>query len=191
MLGTEALLTTLLLIAAGGALVLVFVPIRKILLLRGIALFFTTITFLCSLLLVTHFDSGIDTMQFVQSAQWFDVGILHVQYHVGIDGISLFLVILTTFLMPLAILASWNIEEKVKSYMCFMLLLEVGMIGVFVSLDLILFYIFWEVMLIPMYFLIGVWGGAAPHLRSSQIFHLHHGWFLPHVGRHSHALLLQ
>ena len=159
MLGTESLLTTLLLIAGSGALVLVFVPIGKILLLRGIALFFTTITFLCSLLLVSHFDSGIGTMQFVQSVHWFDVGVLHIRYHVGIDGISLFLVILTTFLMPLAILASWSIEEKVKSYMLFMLLLEVGMIGVFVSLDLILFYIFWEVMLIPMYFLIGVWGG--------------------------------
>jgi len=98
-------------------------------------------------------------MQFVQSAHWFDVGVLHFRYQVGIDGISLFVVLLTTFLMPLAILASWSIEERVKAYMCFMLLLEVGMIGVFVSLDLILFYVFWEVMLIPMYFLIGVWGG--------------------------------
>ena len=159
MLGTESLLTTLLLIAGSGALVLVFVPTRKIHLLRGITLFFTTMTFLCSLLLVTHFDSGIDTMQFVQSAHWFDVGALHFRYHVGIDGISLFLVLLTTFLMPLAILASWSIDERVKSYLCFMLLLEVGMIGVFVSLDLILFYVFWEVTLIPMYFLIGVWGG--------------------------------
>ena len=123
MLGTESLLTTLLLIAGSGALVLVFVPTRKIHLLRGITLFFTTMTFLCSLLLVTHFDSGIDTMQFVQSAHWFDVGTLHFRYHVGIDGISLFLVLLTTFLMPLAILASWSIDERVKSYLCFMLLL--------------------------------------------------------------------
>ena len=70
-------------------------------------------------------------MQFVQNLPWLNVGVLHIHYHVGLDGISLFLVILTTFLMPLAILASWGIEEKVRPYMFFMLLLEVGMIGVF------------------------------------------------------------
>jgi len=159
MFAAELPLTLLLLIPGMGALVMALMPIRKIHFLRGIALFFTSITFLFSLLLVTHFDSGADTMQFVQNVPWLDTGVLHIHYHVGIDGISLFLVILTTFLMPLAILASWSIAEKVKSYMFFMLLLEVGMIGVFVSLDLILFYIFWEVTLIPMYFVIGVWGG--------------------------------
>ncbi|MDA2937862.1 NADH-quinone oxidoreductase subunit M [Acidobacteria bacterium AH-259-A15] len=159
MLETEVLLTALLLILAAGAFMVAFVPSRKIHLLRGTALFFTTLTFLCSLLLVSNFDSEIDAMQFVQDISWFDVGEVHVRYHVGIDGISLFLVILTTFLVPVAVLASWSIEEKVKSYMFFMLLLEVGMIGVFISLDLILFYVFWEVMLVPMYFLIGVWGG--------------------------------
>jgi NADH-quinone oxidoreductase subunit M len=83
-----------------------------------------------------------------------------INYHLGIDGISLFLVLLTTLLMPIALLSSWtSIEEKVKEYFIFMLILETGIIGVFVSLNLILFYIFWEAMLIPMYFLIGVWGG--------------------------------
>ena len=159
MFGTELQLTLLLLIPGFGALVIAFVPSRKIHLLRGTSLFFTSITFLYSLLFFTHFDPGAETMQFVQTVPWLDIGVLHIHYHVGIDGISLFLVILTTFLMPLAILASWSIEEKVRPYMFFMLLLEVGMIGVFVSLDLILFYIFWEVTLIPMYFLIGVWGG--------------------------------
>src|SRR5262249_53829812 len=80
--------------------------------------------------------------------------------HVGIDGISLFLVLLTTFLTPLAILSSWNsIDHRVKEYFVFMLVLETGMLGVFVALDLFLFYVFWEAMLVPMYFLIGVWGG--------------------------------
>ena len=83
-----------------------------------------------------------------------------IEYIVGIDGISLFLVLLTTLLMPLAILASWSVQDKVKEYLIFMLLLETGMLGAFVALDLLLFYVFWEVMLVPMYFLIGVWGGT-------------------------------
>ncbi len=159
MFGTELQLTLLLLIPGFGALVVAFVPSTKIHLLRGTSLFFTSITFLYSLLFFTHFDPGAETMQFVQKVPWLNVGVLHIHYQEGMDGISLFLVILTTFLMPLAILASWSIGEKVRPYMFFMLLLEVGMIGVFVSLDLILFYIFWEVTLIPMYFLIGMWGG--------------------------------
>jgi NADH-quinone oxidoreductase subunit M len=82
-----------------------------------------------------------------------------IQYLVGIDGISLFLVLLTTFLMPIAILASWSVKDRIKEYLFFMLVLETGMLGAFVALDLFLFYVFWEVMLVPMYFLIGVWGG--------------------------------
>ena len=156
MFTTELQLTLLLLIPGLGALLIALVPIRKVHLLRGTALLFTSITFLYSLLFFTHFDPGTDTMQFVQNDSWLNVGVLHINYHVGMDGISLLLVTLTTFLMPLAILASWSIEEKVRPYMFFMLLLEVGMIGVFLSLDLILFYIFWEVTLIPMYFLIGI-----------------------------------
>jgi NADH-quinone oxidoreductase subunit M len=82
-----------------------------------------------------------------------------IDYSLGVDGISLFLVLLTTLLTPLAILASWAIQDRLKEYFIFMLMLETGMIGVFLSLDLFLFYVFWEVMLVPMYFLIGVWGG--------------------------------
>ena len=98
-------------------------------------------------------------MQFLEKIPWIpDWGI---SYQVGIDGISLFLVLLTTFLTPLAILSSWTaITKKIKEYMVFMLLLETGMLGVFIALDLFLFYVFWEAMLIPMYFLIGIWGGA-------------------------------
>ena len=97
-------------------------------------------------------------MQLVERVAWMPG--YGIEYIVGIDGISLFLVLLTTFLMPLAILASWPVKEKVKEYLVFMLLLETGMLGAFVALDLFLFYVFWEVMLVPMYFLIGVWGGA-------------------------------
>jgi NADH-quinone oxidoreductase subunit M len=97
-------------------------------------------------------------MQFVERVPWIES--YGIDYFVGIDGFSLLLVMLTTFLMPLAVLASWeSITERLREYMIFMLLLETGMLGVFVSLDLFLFYVFWEAMLIPMYFLIGGWGG--------------------------------
>ena len=106
--------------------------------------------------LVTGFKAA-PGMQFEARRAWLpDWGI---SYHVGIDGLSLWLVILTTFLTPLALLGSWSsIDRRVKEFNVFMLLLEAGMLGVFVALDLFLFYIFWEAMLIPMYFLIGIWG---------------------------------
>ena len=99
-------------------------------------------------------------MQFEESCEWIKTAAFTINHHMGIDGISLFLVIMTTFLTPLAILFSWqSVNRRVKSYLACLLTLETGMIGVFCALDLVLFYLFWEVMLIPMYFLIGVWGG--------------------------------
>jgi len=96
--------------------------------------------------------------QFVQKYSW--VNSLNISYHIGIDGMSLLLIMLTTFLTPLALLGTWNsVQRQIKGYTAMVLLLEVGMIGVFASLDLFLFYIFWEAMLIPMYFIIGIWGG--------------------------------
>ena len=96
-------------------------------------------------------------MQFEVARAWLPA--LGISYHVGVDGISLWLVMLTTFLTPLALLGSWtSITDRVTEFNVFMLLLETGMIGVFVALDLFLFYVFWEAMLIPMYFLIGIWG---------------------------------
>jgi NADH-quinone oxidoreductase subunit M len=123
---------------------------------RWIALFFTTATFLVSLGLVSGFDASQSGMQFTYKRPW--IRELGVSYFVGVDGISLWLVLLTSFLMPISILASWEITKRVREYMIFMLVLETGMLGVFVSLDMFLFYLFWEVTLVPMYFLIGVWG---------------------------------
>jgi NADH-quinone oxidoreductase subunit M len=118
----------------------------------------TVVTFLFSLPLVTRFDPTQTSYQFVEYASW--IPELGIHYHVGIDGISLFLVMLTTFLMPVVLAASWNdISRSVKSYIFFMLFLETGMLGAFVSLNLFQFYVFWELMLIPMYFIIGIWGG--------------------------------
>ena len=96
--------------------------------------------------------------QFINKIEW--IKGLNIHYHVGVDGMSLLLVLLTTFLTPLTLISSWSsIENKVKEFTFFFLMLEVGMLGVFISLDLFLFYIFWEAMLIPMYFIIGIWGG--------------------------------
>jgi NADH-quinone oxidoreductase subunit M len=159
MLGSENILTTLLLLPALGALVIAFLPGRNHSLIRNVALVFTLLAFACSIPLITDFDAKSGEMQFVQDIAWIQAAGFDIHYHVGIDGISLFLVILTTFLMPLSVLGSWSITKNVKPYMILMLLLEVGMLGVFVSLDLILFYFFWEAQLIPMYFLIGIWGG--------------------------------
>ena len=123
------------------------------------ALAVAVLTFLVSLPLYTGFDARVADYQFQERRPWMPS--LGISYHLGVDGISLLLVLLTTFLMPLTLLSSWHaIEKRWKEFAVTMLLLETGMIGVFVALDLFLFYVFWEAMLIPMYLIIGVWGGA-------------------------------
>jgi len=126
--------------------------------------------FLVSLPLWFWFDRNVsDQMQFVENFTW--IPTLGANYHVGIDGISLLLVLLTTLLGPLAVLSSWDaIESRVKEYYVFMLMLQAGMLGVFISLDFFLFYVFWEVMLVPMYFLIGVWGGPRKLYAAIKFF---------------------
>ena len=142
-----------------GALILAFQNREDSNGLKQTALVVSILTFIVSLGFVVggfRFDQA--GFQFKETYQWIEA--FKINYEVGIDGISLLLVLLTTFLMPLAILSSWNsIKDRLKEYMVFMLILETGMLGVFVSLDLFLFYVFWEVVLIPMYFLIGIWGG--------------------------------
>lgn len=124
---------------------------------RRIALAISLVEFGLSLLLIRGFVPDSAQYQFAEYHNWIPSPPIH--YHIGIDGISLFLVLLTTFLTPVAILASWkSIEQRVRAFFISLLVLETGMIGVFVSLDLFLFFLFWEAMLIPMYFLIGVWG---------------------------------
>jgi NADH-quinone oxidoreductase subunit M len=124
---------------------------------RRIALAVSLAEFIISLaFLLPTFDSAIPGYQFVENHRW--IGDM-IRYHIGVDGISLFLVLLTTFLTPLAILCSWNsIHEYVKGFFVALLVIETAMIGVFVSLDLFLFFVFWEMTLIPMYFLVGIWG---------------------------------
>jgi NADH-quinone oxidoreductase subunit M len=140
-----------------GALLFIFIPKEQKNLFRILALLVSLLTFVASLTLYVDFDATTADPQFVEKTEWIGYGI---EYHVGIDGISLLLILLTTFLFPIAILSSWNyIQDKVKEYHIFILILQTGILGVFVSLNMFLFYVFWEAMLIPMYFLIGIWGG--------------------------------
>lgn len=118
------------------------------------------ITFGFSLMLLFIFDPANPGIQMEYSLPWVTMGEMTIDFHIGVDGISLMMVLLTTFLSFIAILSTWTaVQDRVKGFMIFFLLLETGMLGVFVALDLVLFYIFWEFTLIPMYFLIGVWGG--------------------------------
>ncbi len=124
---------------------------------RRLALVTALADFALSLLLVRRFDAGSPSYQFEEFRRW--MASPPTNYHLGVDGISLFLVLLTAFLTPIALLASWeSIQTRVREFFLMMLVLETGMIGVFLALDLFLFFVFWEVMLIPMYFLIGIWG---------------------------------
>ncbi|MHB8121277.1 MAG: NADH-quinone oxidoreductase subunit M [Desulfuromonadaceae bacterium] len=142
-----------------GVLLLLFIPKDSKGVLRNVTLAVTIVTFLVSLTILTGFQSIAD-FQFTENVPWIAAGPFVMRYNIGIDGISLWLVILTTFIMPIAVLSTYTaVEVKVKEYMICLLLLETGMLGAFISLDLFLFYIFWEVMLIPMYFMIGIWGG--------------------------------
>jgi NADH-quinone oxidoreductase subunit M len=141
-----------------GALTLLLISKEQVVALRRSAFLFSLPSFLLSLLLLAAFNPADPGFQFVEEAQW--ISAFDIYYRVGIDGISLFLVLLTTFLTPLVILFAWgDIDKRVKEFMVFLLLLETGMLGAFLALDLFLFYVFWEVMLVPMYFIIGVWGG--------------------------------
>jgi NADH-quinone oxidoreductase subunit M len=141
-----------------GILVLFFIEKESSKKIKLVGLVTSLLTFVFSLHLYFYFDAQVAGFQFVQSVVW--ISGLNISYHVGIDGLSLLMILLTTFLTPLALLGTWNsIEQRIREYTMMILLLETGMIGVFASLDLFLFYVFWEAMLIPMYFIIGLWGG--------------------------------
>jgi NADH-quinone oxidoreductase subunit M len=153
-------LSSLVLVPLAGALVLLCVPNRdgeRDGLVRRLALLVSVVVFAETLLLWNRFAPAEAGYQFMERYAW--IPTFGVEYLVGVDGISLLLVVLTGFLTPIALLSSWqSVETRVREFSAFLLLLESAMIGVFVSLDLFLFYVFWDAMLIPMYFLIGIWG---------------------------------
>ncbi|WP_336065270.1 NADH-quinone oxidoreductase subunit M [Nitratireductor rhodophyticola] len=135
---------------------------------RNVALLTTVFTFVLSLFIWIGFDASTPGFQMVEKREWLGSGI---SYHMGVDGISMLFVILTTFLMPLCVLASWEaVEHRVKEYMIAFLILETLMIGVFCALDIVLFYVFFEAGLIPMFIIIGVWGGKRRVYASFKFF---------------------
>jgi NADH-quinone oxidoreductase subunit M len=154
----DHLLTLILFVPTAAAVLMLFLPGNRTGLLRWWALIASLIPFGLTLVLWANFAPDASGFQFTEQANWY--GVLNASYHVGVDGISLSMILLTTLLMPLAILASFSIKERVKPYMILFLLLETGMLGVFMALDLLLFFVFWEVGLVPMYFLIAQWGGS-------------------------------
>jgi NADH-quinone oxidoreductase subunit M len=141
-----------------GAIFVMLTPRGEGSIARGVGLVVSSVTFLMSLLVLRYFDDKEAGYQLVTDAVW--VSSLGIHMKLGIDGISLWLVLLTTFLTPLTLLAATkSIEKHVREFVAAFLVLETGMLGAFVSLDLFVFYVFWEVMLIPMYLMIGIWGG--------------------------------
>jgi NADH-quinone oxidoreductase subunit M len=151
------ILSTIILLPVAGAFIVALVPRTRSQLVLPVAVAVSALPLGAAVWLLWHFESGVAGFQFVEqhglSSTW------GVSYHVGVDGISLLLVVLTALLFPIGLLASTSITERVKGYAVSMLLLEAGILGVFLSLDLIVFFVFWEVMLVPMYFIIGLWGG--------------------------------
>jgi NADH-quinone oxidoreductase subunit M len=167
MIANGYLLSLVTFLPLAGALIIVLQNEKAVGNIRLIALYTTAITFGLSLLIWWNFDKSSAAFQFVEDADWLGP----IRYKMGVDGISMLFVILTTFLMPLCILASWeSIERQVKEYMIAFLVLETLMIGVFCALDLVLFYLFFEAGLIPMFIIIGVWGGKRRVYASFKFF---------------------
>ena len=140
-----------------GAILLAFFPKENEGAIKQTALAVAAADFLLSLSLWTNFDNSTHNMQFGLNISWIESW--GINYHIGLDGISLLLYVMTTFLTMLCIIASWEVKKHIREYMMAMLALSTGMLGVFISLDLFLFYVFWEFLLVPMYIIVGVWGG--------------------------------
>ncbi len=151
------LLTLLVVVPIAGLAMVAMVAREREALIHRLGLAVSLVVFALSLVLWARFDGTSADFQFVERYQW--IPSFGIDYFVGVDGISLFLVVLTGFLTPLALLSSWeSIHTRVKAFVIVVLALEAAMIGVFIALDLFLFYVFWDAMLVPMYFLIGIWG---------------------------------
>ncbi len=151
------ILSLILFLPTLAAVILAVLPGNKPALLRGAAFTLSLVPLILTILLWTRFDSSLQGYQFVENTPWYPA--IGSSYHLGVDGLSLPMVLLTTLLTPLSILASGSIKTQQKSFLMLFLFLETGMLGVFLSLDLMLFFVFWEIGLIPMYFIINQWGG--------------------------------
>jgi NADH-quinone oxidoreductase subunit M len=165
-----------------GMILILFIPKENQNAMKWTAAVATFLQLVFAVMIYFNFNrafTGINTqegMQFVEKASWIDIrgvpwfGRIHVDYFLGVDGLSVPMVLLTALISFVAVFASWNIPKALKGYMAMLLLLDTGMMGVFVSLDFFLFYVFWEVMLLPMYFLIGIWGGPRREYAAIKFF---------------------
>jgi NADH-quinone oxidoreductase subunit M len=151
-----------------GMVVVLCLPAQNHALIKQVGLVFTLPTLGLGLWLFAAFDRGVVSFQYVDRVPW--IASYNIEYFVGVDGISITMVLLTALLCPICVLASWGIDKGIKGYFALFLLLETGMLGVFVALDFFLFYVFWELMLLPMYFLIGIWGGARREYAAIKFF---------------------
>jgi len=149
--------------------VLLLLPQEKEELIKRVALFFTFVPLFLAVFLFIQYNRSISGLQFEYNTDW--ISAFNIHYHIGIDGLSVTLLLLTALLGPICVLASWrNIEKGIKAYFALFLLLETGMIGFFCALDLFLFYVFFELTLLPMYFLIGIWGGPRREYAAIKFF---------------------
>ncbi len=165
------ILTLLVFFPIAGVLLVLVLPSERQEEIRMVALATSILTFGISLVALLGFDSTDPELQLVVRVPWIRIAGWTIEYHLAVDGLSMLLVLLTTFLTPISILSTWSaIQDRVKEFMAFFLLLEVGMVGVFLAMDLFLFYIFWEFTLVPMYFLIGVWGGERRMYAAIKFF---------------------
>jgi NADH-quinone oxidoreductase subunit M len=167
-LGSFPILSALILVPLVAAAALAVVPAADTKAIRAVALIGTTVTFAVSLVLLAAFAPGEAGFQLVEDLAWIpEYGI---SYVLGVDGVSLFLVLLTTLFLPLAVLAAWEQTDRAKGFFASLLGLEAALLGVFLALDLVLFYVFFEIMLVPMYALIGIWGGANRRYAAVKFF---------------------
>src|SRR2546428_12440092 len=164
----EHVLSYMTFIPLAGAVVVLLLPGKSHNLIRWVAAVFTAPPLVMAMWLFANFDPAKTGFQFREEVAW--IPAYNIKYFVGIDGLSISMVLLTALLCFLCIFASWGIDKVVKGYFALFLLLDTGMMGVFVALDFFLFYIFWEVMLLPMYFLIGIWGGPRREYAAIKFF---------------------
>src|SRR5579883_1395401 len=155
-------------IPLAGALLVLVLPKEKTRAIQGVALAAAGVSLALSAALIPLFNRGTADMQFVERLPW--IPSMDIHYVLGVDGLSFPLLLLTTFITFIALIGSFGIKERVKEYFFWFLVLETGMLGVFEALDLVLFYVFWEITLVPMYFLIGVWGGPKKEFAAIKFF---------------------
>ena len=162
------LLSSLIFLPLVGILILFFIPKTHTSAIRGASVVVTLLTFLLSLIILANFNITSPHFQLDEKLCW--IPQVNINYHLGVDGLSYSMVFLTALLCFLACVASFSIKERIKEYFIFYLMLEIGMLGTFLALDLFLFYVFWEITLVPMYFLIGIWGGPRKEYAAIKFF---------------------